>query len=136
MLLKFPPFSTVYLNSFGRFFYALVNFISIVFFSKFADKSIQIEKDHTDVSKKLEKGNDFSPWPEQALHLNEKNEEVDENFLNKILESYKKSNKELDAKNFKDSPWWKEFSTDDLYKFQNELSSMFLLNTDKVYVNF
>ncbi len=127
MLLKFPPFSTVYLNSFGRFFYALANFISIVFFSKFADKSIQIEKDHTDVSKKLEKGNDFSPWPEQALHLNEKNEEVDENFLNKILESYKKSNKELDTKNFNDSPWWKEL--------RKEFNKIFIENNSKINKN-
>ena len=39
MLLKFPPISIIYFNAPGRFFYAMINFIYIILFKRFFDKS-------------------------------------------------------------------------------------------------
>ena len=79
-LLKFPPLSTVYFNFLGRFFYALVNFMSVIFLSKFADKSLSIEKnnDLENDTYRNKNGNNFSPWPEQATHIFENIKEVDD----------------------------------------------------------
>ena len=113
-LLKFPPFSTVYLNFFGRFFYALINLASVIFFSKFADKSLSIEKNNVTENNTLRNkiGNNFSPWPEQALHIFENTKEVDDEFLNRMFIAYTQSNEDLKKTNFKDSPWWKELRSE------------------------
>ena len=109
-LLKFPPFSTVYFNFLGRFFYALINLASVIFFSRFADKSLSIEKNNFTENNTLRNkiGNNFSPWPEQALHIFENTKEVDDEFLNRMFIAYNQSNEDLKKTNFKDSPWWKE----------------------------
>ena len=123
-LLKFPPFSTVYLNSFGRFCYAITNFFTIIFFSRFADKSLKIEENYKNEIPDESLGNNFSPWPKQALHLFEKAEEVDKDFLEKLITSYNQSVNDLEKKNFKDSPWWKEL--------RNEFNKIFIENNSKV----
>ena len=66
MLLKFPPISMVYFNSLGRFFYALINFLSIILFRKFFDKSLSIEKfdnEEKTIRQKKNVGDNLSPWP-------------------------------------------------------------------------
>ena len=98
MLLKFPPLSMLYFNSIGRFFYAIINFFSIIFFRSFLDKSLSIESFDSEKKNKerSELGNDLSPWPPQAIHLSEKNEEVNDDFFDKIYESYQNAIKDED----------------------------------------
>jgi len=124
MLLKFPPFSMVYFNYFGRILYATCNFFTILFFSKFADKSLKIEKEpgKTFSTKKI--GDNFSPWPEQALHFNENTEEIDQEFQKKIFNSYTKSVEDLKNKEFKDSPWWEEL--------RKEFNKIFIEDNSKI----
>jgi putative sugar O-methyltransferase len=124
LLLKFPPFSTVYLNSFGRALYAMTNFFTIIFFSKFADKSLIVEKNYKNQIHNVSLGNNFSPWPKQALHIFEKTEEVNEDFLEKMILSYNQSANDLKKKNFKDSPWWMEL--------RKEFNKIFVVNNSKV----
>jgi len=107
-LLKLPPFSMIYFNFLGRFFYATINFISIILFQKFADKSLSIETSSEDVSHIKKTGDDLSPWPNQALHLNESSKEIDKDHFEKIFNSYNKSIIDLEKESFKDSPWWNE----------------------------
>lgn len=108
MLLKFPPLSMIYFNSFGRFFYALINFLYIVLFRKFFDKSLFIESKDKKI-KKSQTGDNFSPWPNQAIHLFENtNEEVKNVFFDEMQKSYEKSIEDLNKSNFKDSAWWRE----------------------------
>ena len=111
MLLKFPPSSMLYFNSIGRFFYALVNFLSIIVFRNFFDKSLSIEtfEPQQKEKKDIKLGNDLSPWPPQAIHLFEKNEKISDDFFDKIYTSYKKAidNNEDEIK-LQDSPWWSE----------------------------
>ena len=67
----------------GRFFYALINLTSVIFFSRFADKSLSIEENNFTENNTLRNkiGNNFSPWPEQALHIFENTKEVDDEFF-------------------------------------------------------
>ena len=124
MLLKFPPLSMLYFNSIGRFFYAIVNFFSIIFFRSFLDKSISME--NFDSEKKDEKitelGNNLSPWPPQAMHLFEKNEEVNDDFFEKIYLSYQNALKDEDKSELEDSPWWTEL--------RKEFQEIFIKNKD------
>jgi len=50
-LLKFPPVSMIYFNALGRFFYALINFLYIILFQKFFDKSLFIESHNNTLEK-------------------------------------------------------------------------------------
>ncbi len=111
MLLKFPPISMVYFNSLGRFFYALINFLSIILFGKFFDKSLSIEKfdnEEKTIRQKKNVGDNLSPWPPQAIHNFEDQKEVSDDFLNKIFSSYEKAIKDENKEELEDSPWWTE----------------------------
>ena len=92
-LLKSPPKTITYYNFLGRLFYMIINFINILLFKKFLDKSILLENNDeqkTDLNNLS--GNDYTPWPKQALHLFEnKNEEISPDFINKIDDNYSKS---------------------------------------------
>ena len=111
MLLKFPPISMVYFNSLGRFFYALINFLSIILFRKFFDKSIAIEKfdnEEKTIRQKKNVGDNLSPWPPQAIHNFEDQKEVSDVFLDKIFSSYEKAIEDENKAELEDSPWWNE----------------------------
>ena len=111
MLLKFPPISMVYFNSLGRFFYALINFLSIILFGKFFDKSLSIEKfdnEEKTIRQKKNVGDNLSPWPPQAIHNFEDQKEVSDDFLNKIFSSYEKAIEDENKEELEDSPWWTE----------------------------
>ena len=111
MLLKFPPISMVYFNSLGRFFYALINFLSIILFRKFFDKSLSIEKfdnEEKTIRQKKNVGDNLSPWPPQAIHNFEDQKEVSDDFLNKIFSSYEKAIEDENKEELEDSPWWTE----------------------------
>ncbi len=118
MLLKFPPISMVYFNSLGRFFYALINFLSIILFGKFFDKSLSIEKfdnEEKTIRQKKNVGDNLSPWPPQAIHNFEDQKEVSDDFLNKIFSSYEKAIEDENKEELEDSPWWTELRKE----FQN-----------------
>ncbi len=111
MLLKFPPISMVYFNSLGRFFYALINFLSIILVRKFFDKSLSIEKfdnEEKTIRQKKNVGDNLSPWPPQAIHNFEDQKEVSDDFLHKIFSSYEKAIKDENKEELEDSPWWTE----------------------------
>ena len=111
MLLKFPPISMVYFNSLGRFFYALINFLSIILFRKFFDKSLSIEKfdnEEKTIRQKKNIGDNLSPWPPQAIHNFEDQKEVSDDFLDKIFSSYEKAIEDENKEELEDSPWWTE----------------------------
>jgi len=130
MLLKFPPISTVYFNALGRFFYALVNLLYIILFKKFFDKSLFIES-QDNKSKKNKVGNNFLPWPSQAIHLFEKNDEtVKDDFFDEMKKSYEKSIEELNKTNFKDSAWWMELRKEfkEIFVKDNKLNQNALIN--------
>tara|TARA_B110000238_G_scaffold154186_1_gene166586 strand:+ start:4838 stop:6166 length:1329 start_codon:yes stop_codon:yes gene_type:complete len=129
-LLKSPPKTLVYYNLLGRLFYMIINFIYILLFKKFFDKSILLE--NNDIEKKglnNLSGNDYSPWPKQALHLFEdKNEKISSDFIDKIDNNYSKS-LEMIIKDplFKDTDWWLEC--------RNEFKKIFLNDKNKVNLN-
>ena len=105
MLLKFPPISMVYFNSLGRFFYALINFLSIILFRKFFDKSLSIEKfdnEEKTIRQKKNVGDNLSPWPPQAIHHFEDQKEVSDDFLHKIFSSYEKAIKDENKEELED----------------------------------
>ena len=148
MLLKIPPVSTIYLNKIGRFFYALLNFTTILFFRKFFDKSLFIEDSENKKNLKKHVGDNSSPWPPQAIHLFENSkEEVDDEFFKKIEKSYIKSIESLKKTDFKDSAWWeerrKEFSSiflkdskinkNALINFRNDVDSKAAILSDQNY---
>ena len=111
MLLKFPPISMVYFNSLGRFFYAFINFLSIILFGKFFDKSLSIEKfdnEEKTIRQKKNVGDNLSPWPPQAIHNFEDQKEVSDDFLDKIFSSYEKAIEDENKEELEDSPWWTE----------------------------
>ena len=86
----------------------MINFIYIILFKRFFDKSLFIETLNNKF-KEIKIGNNSSPWPQQAIHLFEKNEEkVKDNFFDEMKKSYEKSIEELNKTNFKDSAWWME----------------------------
>ena len=130
MLLKFPPISIIYFNAPGRFFYAMVNFIYIILFKRFFDKSLFIETLNNKF-KEIKIGNNSSPWPQQAIHLFEKNEEkVKDNFFDEMKKSYEKSIEELNKTNFKDSAWWMELRKEfkEIFLKDNKLNQEALIN--------
>ena len=130
ILLKFPPISMVYFNALGRFFYALVNFLYIILFKKFFDKSLFIEsQDNRPEKNKV--GNNFLPWPPQAIHLFEKSDEkVKDDFFDEMKKSYEKSIEELNKTNFKDSAWWMELRKEfkEIFVKDNKLNQKALIN--------
>ena len=125
MLLKFPPISMVYFNSLGRFIYASINFFSIIFFRKFFDNSLSIEKidnEEKTIEPKKKIGDNLSPWPPQAIHNFEGQKEVTEDFFDKIFLSYEKAIHDENKEELEDSPWWTEL--------RKEFQGIFLENND------
>ena len=130
MLLKFPPISMVYFNALGRFFYALINFLYIILFQKFFDKSLFIESQNNTLEKN-KMGNNFSPWPPQAIHLFENKDQIVKNdFFSEIHKSYEKSIDDLNKTNFKDSGWWKELRKEfkEIFIKDNKINQEALIN--------
>ena len=107
MALKISTYFYSLFQFLGRFFYAFINLTSVIFFSRFADKSLSIEENNDSENNSLRNkiGNNFSPWPEQALHIFENTKEVDDEFLNRMFVAHNKSNEDLKKTNFKDSRW-------------------------------
>lgn len=112
LLLKSPPESTVYYNLLGRIFFIVLNFFSILFFGKFIESGLYLETEKKLSVKNINElnatGNDLSPWPRQAIHYFENNnEKINEDFFKKMEIDYHKSI-ELIKKNslFKESSWW------------------------------
>lgn len=133
MLLKFPPISMVYFNSLGRFIYAFINFLSIIFFRKFFDRSLSIERfDNEEKSFKADNkiGDNLSPWPPQAIHNFENQKEVSDDFLDKIFVSYERALKEENKDELEDSPWWTELRKEfqDIFIESNGLNKKSIRN--------
>ena len=133
MLLKFPPISMVYFNSLGRFIYAFINFLSIIFFRKFFDRSLSIERfDSEEKSFKADNkiGDNLSPWPPQAIHNFENQKEVSDDFLDKIFVSYERALKEENKDELEDSPWWTELRKEfqDIFIESNGLNKKSIRN--------
>ena len=133
MLLKFPPISMVYFNSLGRFIYAFLNFLSIIFFRKFFDRSLSIERfDSEEKSFKADNkiGDNLSPWPPQAIHNFENQKEVSDDFLDKIFVSYERALKEENKDELEDSPWWTELRKEfqDIFIESNGLNKKSIRN--------
>ena len=82
LLLKSPPATMLYYNFIGRIFFYIFNLFSIIFLRKFADKSLKLEKENENFH--LKTGNDYSPWPQQAMHIFENEKQVDNNFLKNL----------------------------------------------------
>ena len=126
-LLKNPPSTIIYYNFLGRFFYMIKNFLNILLFRKFLDKSVSLEiSDDYKSDFNNQSGNDNTPWPKQAIHLFEnKNEEISLNFIEKINTDYSKS-LEVIKNNplFIETDWWLEC--------RNEFKKIFLDNDNKV----
>lgn len=133
MLLKFPPISMVYFNSLGRFIYAFINFLSIIFFRKFFDRSLSIERfDNEEKSFKADNkiGDNLSPWPPQAIHNFENQKEVSDDFFDKIFVSYERALKEENKDELEDSPWWTELRKEfqDIFIESNGLNKKSIRN--------
>mgnify|MGYP001167864204 FL=1 len=133
MLLKFPPISMVYFNSLGRFIYAFINFLSIIFFRKFFDRSLSIERfDSEEKSFKADNkiGDNLSPWPPQAIHNFENQKEVSDDFFDKIFVSYERALKEENKDELEDSPWWTELRKEfqDIFIESNGLNKKSIRN--------
>ena len=126
-LLKSPPKTLIYYNFLGRLFYMITNFVSILLFKKFIDRSILLDnKDEQNSKLKNLSGNDYAPWPKQALHLFEdKYQKINSDFIDKIDDNYTKS-LEIIKKDplFKDTDWWLEC--------RNEFKKIFLNDESKV----
>ena len=74
MLLKTPPQNMIYYNYLGRFILIVLNFIWITVFNRYFEKSIYVDQfENNDYSLK-KNGRDVEPWPNQAIHLFEKNQ--------------------------------------------------------------
>ena len=126
-LLKRPPQTIIYYNFFGRFFYMVKNFVTILLFKKFSDKSLLFEKNNdNETDLHIQSGNDYAPWPKQAMHVFEnKNEDISLDFIDKIDSDYSKS-LDIIKKDplFKETDWWLEC--------RNEFKKIFLNNENKV----
>ena len=147
-LLKIPPLSTSYYNLFGRFIFLITNFLSIILLRKFIEKDLRLENNYKDDEYNL----DTRPWPPQSmLDIELKNSKnLDNDFIEGIEESYKKSSLELfENKFFSDSNWWKEcrqefneiFIIDDkvnesnLENFRNDVKTKAEILSDQNFVN-
>jgi putative sugar O-methyltransferase len=133
LLLKNPPQSVVYYNSFGRIINLFLNFINIILLNKFFEKGVDIESNKIIEEVNKKKGNDNFTWPLQAIHNYDTYEEiVNDDFLNKIQNEYFESIKIiLENKKFRDSDWWK--------KCRDEFREIFFLNNkinEKALKNF
>ena len=107
MLLKKPPNSMIYYNSFGRIVIMFLNLFWVILFNKFFEKESFVDQSNKLNDKHL-RGNNESPWPVQALHFYEQNKPISKEFFNKINKDYLESNEILlNNKNFEDSDWWR-----------------------------
>lgn len=138
LLLKNPPQSMIYYNSFGRAICLFLNFLSIIFLNKFFDQAAELDfKENINKEKKnsnahVLNGNDNISWPLQAIHNFETyNKKIDDNFLNKIQNDYFESVKiVLESGKFKDSDWWKKCREEfkDLFFNENKINKNALEN--------
>jgi putative sugar O-methyltransferase len=123
LLLKLPPESMIYYNSLGRLAFIIRNFISIIFLRKFFEKSIKLEDLTTtnNFNHQLNYGVDDNPWPHQAMHLFEKETELEEKFYIKLEEEYINSVEFFKKEEILDeTKWWNEC--------RNEFKQIFFKN--------
>ena len=110
LLLKLPPESMIYYNFLGRIFFLTRNFLFIIFFRRFYDKSLMLEEsNYNKENQKLIDNKDYNPWPHQAIHLFESESEYDEEFFKKLEKEYFNSieifkNEEI----LDETNWWQE----------------------------
>ena len=92
-LLKIPPLSTSYYNLVGRFIFLFSNVLSIILLRKFIEKDLKLENNYNDD----EYNSNTRPWPPQSMLDIElkNNENIDDDFIKGIEESYKNSSLEL-----------------------------------------
>ena len=137
-LLKNPPQSMIYYNSFGRIICLFLNFVSIIFLNKFFDKAAELDfrknvnEKENNTNFHVTKGNDKISWPLQAIHNYETyDKKVEDSFLNKIQSEYFESVKiVLENEKFKDSDWWKKCRDEfkDLFFDENKIDKKALEN--------
>ena len=137
-LLKNPPQSMIYYNSFGRIICLFLNFVSIIFLNKFFDTAAELDfrknvnEKENNTNFHVTKGNDKISWPLQAIHNYETyNKKVEDSFLNKIQSEYFESVKiVLENEKFKDSDWWKKCRDEfkDLFFDENKIDKKALEN--------
>ena len=122
LLLKSPPESMIYYNAMGRAMFLIRNFISIVFTRKFFEKNIKLEDLNTKhLNNSFNYGIDDNPWPHQAIHLHEKEKELEEKFYMKLEEEYINSVELFKKEEILDETnWWREC--------RNEFKEIFFAN--------
>ena len=152
-LLKFPPRSTIFFNSIGRFFLLIFNALSLCLTGNFFSKELFVENKNN--SQKNFSGNSSTPWPLQAFHIKEINDGEsnfinDDNFLKKLEIDYKMCVDEVLKNQFRDSPWWidcrKEFQNiffkdskiikENLKNFRNNHKTKAALLSDQNFINY
>ena len=112
LLEKKPPISTSFYNFYGRFLNYIINFVYILFFSRFVNNYTYLDNKFKVAQK--EEGSDFEPWPKQAYHLFDKNNlsklEID---YNQLYLNYNQACNLLDnKKNFEANKWWQSCRTE------------------------